>query len=264
MKTYRYVKLDPTGNITCLVLDPAAPEEEKAITRELLKQCEQVAYLEAPSKPGAVAAIRLMGGEFCGNAAMAAAAWLVQDELTVGDEKSLLLEVSGTEEPVFCTVRRTPDGFEGMAAMPPMREIREETFAGKSFTLVRMDGIVHLVHSGPEMERQEAEELLKKAAAELPDEAAGLLQWNRETGFLRPLVWVRGSGSLVWENGCGSGSAAVGAAEALKAGDGTLTTSVNQPGGVIRVTADVLDGNVLSVRITGRIQMNTETVIEIP
>ena len=45
MSNYRYVKLDPTGNITCLVLDPASPEEEKAITRELLKQCEQVAYL---------------------------------------------------------------------------------------------------------------------------------------------------------------------------------------------------------------------------
>ena len=151
-----------------------------------------------------------------------------------------------------------------LAAMPPMREIREETLAGKNFTLVRMDGIVHLVYSGPELDRQEAEELLKKAAAELPDEAVGLRQWNRETGFLRPLVWVRGSGSLVWENGCGSGSAAVGAAEALAAGDGTLTTAVKQPGGVIRVTADALDGMILSVRIRGQVRMNTETVIEIP
>ncbi|MBP5727599.1 MAG: hypothetical protein J6Y48_11050, partial [Clostridia bacterium] len=81
MKAYRYVKLDPTGNITCLVLDPVAPEDEKKVTRELLKQCEQVAYLEAPTLPGAVAALRLMGWELCGNAAMAAAALLLREEL---------------------------------------------------------------------------------------------------------------------------------------------------------------------------------------
>ena len=264
MRSYRYVKLNPTGNLTCLVLDRTSPEDEKILTRELLKECEQVAYLEEPENPGAVAAVRLMGGEFCGNAAMAAAAWLVRDELAEGEGKSLLLEMSGTEEPVFCTIRKTADGYEGMVAMPPAREIREETFADKKFTLVRMDGIVHLIYTGPEMDKQEAEELLKKAAASLPDEAAGLLQWNRETGFLRPLVWVRGSGSLVWENGCGSGSAAVGAAEALAAGDGTLTTAVKQPGGVISVTVDAQEGSLLSVRITGKVKLDTETVIELP
>ena len=30
MKTYRYVRLDPTGNITCLVLDPADPGTRKS------------------------------------------------------------------------------------------------------------------------------------------------------------------------------------------------------------------------------------------
>ena len=134
MRSYRYVKLNPTGNLTCLVLDPASPEDEKILTRELLKECEQVAYLEEPENPGAVAAVRLMGGEFCGNAAMAAAAWLVRDGLAEGEEKSLLLEMSGTEEPVFCTIRKTADGYEGMVAMPPAREIREETFAGIPFT----------------------------------------------------------------------------------------------------------------------------------
>ena len=48
MKTYRYVTLDPTGNLTCLVLDPADPADEAALTRKLLEQCEQVAYLVPP------------------------------------------------------------------------------------------------------------------------------------------------------------------------------------------------------------------------
>ena len=43
MRSYRYVKLNPTGNLTCLVLDRTSPEDEKILTRELLKECEQVA-----------------------------------------------------------------------------------------------------------------------------------------------------------------------------------------------------------------------------
>ena len=51
MKSYRYVLLDPTGNLTALVLDPADPEDERQLTSELLKQSEQVAYLEPPKAP---------------------------------------------------------------------------------------------------------------------------------------------------------------------------------------------------------------------
>ena len=86
MKSYRYVTLDPTGNLTCLVLDPVDPAEEAEVTRQLLGECEQVAYLVPPEKPEAVAGIRLMGGEFCGNAAMAAAAWLARDGMAQGEE----------------------------------------------------------------------------------------------------------------------------------------------------------------------------------
>ena len=264
MKTYRYVKLDPTGNITCLVLDPAEPGDEQVLTRELLKECEQVAYLEEPSLPETVAAIRLMGGEFCGNAAMAAGAWLVRDELAAGSKMSFLMQVSGASEPVNCCISRKAEGFEGTVAMPPVKEIREESIGGKSFTLVRMDGIVHLIDEGTSLEKEAAEKLLREAADTLPDEAVGLLQWNREMQYMRPLVYVRGSESMVWENGCGSGSAAVGAAEALRAGNGVKFTQVKQPGGVIGVSAEAENGQILSVQITGQVRLNTETVIEIP
>lgn len=264
MKTYRYVKLDPTGNITCLVLDPADNGDEKTLTRELLKECEQVAYLEKPSLPGTVAAIRLMGGEFCGNAAMAAGAWLVRDELAEGSEMSFLMQVSGAPEPVNCRIRRLPECFEGTVEMPPVKEIREENIGGVPFTLVRMNGIVHLIRDGDVLEKEDAEKLLKQAAAGFEDDAVGLLQWNRDTQYMRPLVYVRGSESLVWENGCGSGSAAVGAAEALRAGNGERVTQVKQPGGVICVRADAEDGRIVSVEITGKVRLDTERNIEIP
>ncbi len=263
MKAYRYVTLDPTGNLTCLVLDPAEPGDETTLVRELLKQCEQVAFLEPPNRPEAAAGIRLMGGEFCGNAAMAAAVWLIRDEMEEGAEKTLLLEVSGAADPVFCTIRKTADGFEGTVCMPGIPEIDTEMLCGIPFSVVRMEGIVHLICESRTFEPEEAEQLLLRLAEQLPDEAVGLIQWNRTEWYMRPLVYVRGSGSLVWEHGCGSGSAAVGVVEALRNGAKQTTVSVNQPGGTIRATAETEDGKILAVSITGRVRIGEENNIVI-
>ena len=180
------------------------------------------------------------------------------------EEKKLLLEVSGAEDPVLCTVRKTGDGFEGTVEMPGIPEIGTETFCGISFTAVRMEGITHLICEDRTFEREAAESLLRRIAGLLPDEAIGLIQWDRTRQYMRPLVFVRGSGSLVWEHGCGSGSAAVGAAEALRNGTGETEIEVKQPGGTIRVSAAAENGKILSVKISGRVKLGIETIIEIP
>ena len=263
MKSYRYVILDPTGNLTALVTEPADKADEAELTRALLEKSEQVAYLEPPVRPEAAARIRLMGGEFCGNAAMASAAWLLRNEPDPGMEKALLLEVSGAAEPVLCTVRRTPEGYEGTVEMPGVPEIDTETLCGIPFTAVRMEGITHLICEDRTFRPAEAEKLLREIAEKRPEEAIGLLQWNRETRCMTPLVWVRGSGSLVWEHGCGSGSAAVGAAEALRKNGGKTVTEVIQPGGMITVTAVAEDKIIRSVSICGKVRLGTETTVEV-
>lgn len=264
MKKYQYVTLDPTGNITCLVLEHVDPEDEKELTRRLLQECEQVAYLEPATLPDSGATVRLMGGEFCGNAAMAAAAWLMRCCLNPGEEKDVPLQVSGTEGIIRCRIKALDDGFEGTVQMPGIREVTDMTYGGIALKAVRMEGIIHLVYEGAPLEQAVAESLLKAIAATLPDEAAGLIRWNRETGEMIPLVYVRGSGSLVWEHGCGSGSAAVGALEALRQGEGTASTAITQPGGVIRVTAEAADGKIRNLSITGRISIGRKSVIEVP
>ena len=261
MRRYSYVILDPTGNLTGLVLDPVDPEDRAAVTGELLKQCEQVAYLVPPGRPESAAGIRLMGGEFCGNAAMAAAAWLIRDEAEQEEEKKLLLEVSGAEDPVLCTVRKTGDGFEGTVEMPGIPEIGTESFCGISFTAVRMEGITHLVCDDRTFEKDEAEGLLRRIAELVPAEAVGLIQWDRANRYMQPLVYVRGSGSMVWEHGCGSGSAAVGAAEALRNGEKETTVPVGQPGGTIRVRAGTENGRITEVAITGSIRIGSQSTI---
>ena len=232
MRRIRYVRLDPTGNLTCLVLDPVEDSERPGITAELMGQCEQVGYLTAPVNPESRAGLQMMGGEFCGNASMATAAWLARE---AGEtEASVPLEVSGAEGIVTCYVRRTEDGsWTGTLEMPAVTGIFPVSLEGKPCTAVRMPGITHLIFEGTP-EKEEAERLIRTAAEMLPDPAVGLLSWEEEQGRMTPLVYVRESGTLVWETACGSGSTAVGAWRARRSG-GEMTTEVLQPGGMLRI-----------------------------
>ena len=45
MKPVHYVILDPTGNLTALVISWGGKEDEEVITARLMQESEQVAYL---------------------------------------------------------------------------------------------------------------------------------------------------------------------------------------------------------------------------
>lgn len=263
----QYVLLDPTGNVTALVTEWGGGREERKITQALMRESEQVAYLEAPGSPGAVARVRLMGGEFCGNATMAAAGWLVRDQLRPGREMTVPLEVSGAKGVLFCRVRGLQmhpecpeiETFEGTVDMPGVKAIWEEKDLDEPLTAVRMEGILHLIreHRTP-LEKERAEALLKKFAFWAQDDAVGLMDWNPETGVMTPLVFVRGSGTTVWETACGSGSAAIGAMTAWRKGTGRAEIQVKQPGGTIRVCAEAENKTVTGITITGTVRIGEE------
>ena len=259
MKPARYVILNPTGNLTALVTAWGGTEDEGEITARLMRESEQVAYLEPPSEPGALARIRLMGGEFCGNAAMAAAGWLIRDRLHARQEMTVPIEVSGARGVLFCRIRGLESGFEGTVEMPEVLEIRRVEIDGIPMTEVRMEGITHLIREGRDpLEKEKAEALLTAFAEESGAKAAGLMDRNPETGFMRPLVYVRASNTLVWETACGSGTAAVGALEAWRRGNGTAAAQVAQPGGILRAESAAAQGIVTEVRITGTVRTGEE------
>ena len=253
MKSVSYVLLSPTGNLTALVLSPHDPADETEITRRLMEVSEQVAFLDPPSLPASLASVRLMGGEFCGNAAMAAAGWIIRERLGASTVHMVPLEVSGAQGLLFCRIRGLEKGFGGTVEMPSVQSVREEVFDSVPLTAVHMEGIVHYIReSSVPMEKQEAESLLKALSERTEEKAVGLLDWNPETGALRPLVLVKASRTLVWETACGSGSAAVGALAALRR-EGSARVRVSQPGGVIEAEALAREGKILSLSITGTV-----------
>ncbi|MBQ8505916.1 MAG: diaminopimelate epimerase [Clostridia bacterium] len=248
-----FAKLSPTQNMTIIVTDPVPRDLQAAVSARLMAYnsvyAEQVGFLEEPSLAGARSRLQMMGGEFCGNASMSMAAYLAwQDGLADGCTADIPLEVSGAEGVVNCRIERSGNTYLGTVNMPLPKSFG--TFEGRP--IVFFDGIAHIIVLDGQMTRAEAEAKIAGWCDLLQMEALGILLVNHNLSAFLPLVYVKETGSAVWERGCGSGTAAIGAYTALQ-GRGDL--SLSQPGGTIRVQAQCDAGHIRRICITGRVQL---------
>lgn len=253
MNSLPYVRFDPTGNITAFINTPVIRSLQPSVAAEIMTSgrfpCEQVGFLESPADSTARVRLQMMGGEFCGNAAMSAAVYTAYlDGIKPGQSVTVPLEVSGAEGVLNCVVRPAAGGYEGTVPMPAVRAVDERD----GMVFVHTDGILHIILR-ESIPAGDAETLLRSLARQVSADAVGLLQWTN--GFMIPLVLVKSTGTLVWETGCGSGSAAVGAYEALRAGNGVTRTDIRQPGGTITVNAENRGGHIGNISITGYVKL---------
>ena len=260
----QFITLDPTGNVTCLVLSSVAAADRPRITAGLMDRCEQVGYLCPAGKPGARARLEMMGGEFCGNATMALGAYLArEDGLRDGEEAFFSLEVSGVEETVPCRIRREGDAWRGTVDMPLPTGMEETDLADRRALSVTLPGMTHLILPEGHLEKKEAEALLGKAALRFSAPALGLLQWDEARAYMTPLVYVRGSETMVWETACGSGTTAIACWRARMAGH-SLRTAVRQPGGLLEAEAEMEGGVLCRILLTGTVRIGEMEILETP
>lgn len=243
-----YHIFDPTGNVTALVETPVPAEGQPAAAAALLRAeaaAEQAGFLS--ESDGCDIALRMAGGEFCGNAAMSAAAhFAARRGLREG---CVRVKVSGAPAPVEVRLAAENGSWRGTVEMPrPLSVARENLRGGGSPVVVRFPGIAHVILPRP-MDREDAEEAARGWCAALGAEALGLMLLDRRKSALTPLVYVPGGGTLYWERSCASGSAAVGAFLAAEAGK-TITAALREPGGVLTVAA-APDG---TVSLTGTVK----------
>ena len=255
MMKIQYVLLDPTGNRTILVETPVKASEQPSVAAKLMEcepSAEQVGFIRID---GERAAMRMAGGEFCGNAAMSAAALVAELR---GIRKGLIpVSVIGTPEPVTVQITKNADSWQGTVQMPRPVRIGTETFPdGRAFPVVRFDGICHVI-TDPSLSREEAERLAPEWCAFLKAEAVGILLFDRAGGTLTPLVYVPMARTLCWENSCASGTTAIGAY--LAACEGNAALALRQPGGTLRIETDP-EGRLL---LTGRVRRVYRKSVEI-
>jgi hypothetical protein len=84
-----------------------------------------------------------------------------------------------------------------------------------------------------------------------PPDALGVMFYDTERRFMRPLVWVRSSGTTIFESSCGSGSAALGVWALRNVRDGGEKLAIAQPGGTIEVQVVKQGGRVRRIVIGG-------------
>ena len=257
----QFYKFDPTGNTTILVTSPVPRADQPRIAEKMMARenlcAEQVGFLEEPILPDARARLRMAGGEFCGNASMSMAALLAFcGDLPCGAEEAIPLEVSGADGIVRCRIlRKDSTNFSGIVEMPLPKSITEAALPnGMRVPLVHLRGIAHMLIPEGTFSPSEAEAIIPSLCEALGVEALGLLAVQKEPLYLKPLVYVRETGCAVWESGCGSGSAALGACAAHRERR-KVDLEIAQPGGTIGVRADYDSGAIRKIEIRGGVRL---------
>ena len=286
-QTIQYCIFDPTGNITALSDTPVDPADQPAAAAKIMeanKDVEQVGFVtfagaegdagkaaaaggapaaegRAPSRQPAVS-LRMAGGEFCGNAAMSAAAFYMIRAGLKG-EATVMERVSGAAEPVEIRLKRTGENsFDSAITMPPdaaaeflTLQMKWEGFEGAvGMPVVFLEGITHLIATprsevfGLRDKKETAEGVLRAWQPFLTKDCVGMMflddgdgrvtAGGSEVRRLTPLVYVPGADTMFWENSCASGSAAAAIFLSSEA-RGPVDVTFEEPAGKLRVESDI-------------------------
>ncbi len=258
MMELRYIKTDPTKNITLLVETPVAEAEQSAAAEKLMQlmpDCEQVGFVGAAD--GCDAALRMMGGEFCGNASLSLAAVLAEK---CGREGNFTLRVSGAEKPVKVNITQAIYGYAGSVAMPLPLKTERMRLGRYAPQVVRFPGIAHAVVT-ERMPVALAEMVIREWNAAVCADALGIMLFNESAGELTPVVYVRSTDTVVCEGSCASGTAAAAVIAALR--DGTADISLREPGGIMGARAVAANGSVTELSLTGRVAILEKGVVTV-
>ena len=242
MKKLYYYTVDPSKNVTAIVVAPDVEADKAGIAAEIMQAdptVEQVGFLT--SEEGEYR-LNMAGGEFCGNASISAAAIISRFEgIKAGETKTILLNVSGNDDVTRvdvtssgCTLSRCvitmPDavGFLYKTLPCGKRKIR--------LPVVSFSGIAHVLIMNGEITESEAEECIKNWCGILDVTCLGIMFLDMTFNRLKPLVYVPAADTLVWESSCASGTAAVGA-YLFKTKKAPQDITLDEPGGKLRITA---------------------------
>ena len=262
----QFVKLSPTQNMTILVESPVPRENHMRVAHELMRYdgvfAEQVGFIEPAERAEAWARLQMMGGEFCGNATMSLAALLAVDRrITPGQPMDIPLEASGTDALVMVGVTRQGTSVACSLEMPPPDSVENHLLPldGREYpvAVVSLEGITHIiVHAGLITGdiTAFAEKAMEEWQTRFTADAVGIMVYDQASKYMTPLVFVRSTQSRVWERGCGSGTAAVGAWLAQTAAS-TITADIAQPGGIITVTGEYAENAVRRITIKGTVRL---------
>ncbi|MGR6545568.1 diaminopimelate epimerase [Paenibacillus tundrae] len=261
-----FIKFNPTQNMTILVQTNHPAESYPHIASQLMSYehvyAEQVGFIERSMQQGAVAHLQMAGGEFCGNACMALAAHIAAEaKLEQHDQMHVMLTASGTEQLIVCHVKKQASGYGCQVSMPIPEQIerRSITYEGMDLEIiiVRYQEFIHIVIEVEEFDetmKRRAQALARLLGLTMGDKLIGIMLYQSSSAELAPLIYVPQLDSLIWERGCGSGTASLGAYLAWSQ-QREISQYIQQPGGAIKVIAKWHGAEVESMTIEGTVDI---------
>ena len=89
-------------------------------------------------------------------------------------------------------------------------------------------------------------------------DAFGIMYYNLRECFLKPLVYVKATDSLLWEKSCASGTAAL--AVSLTDNEGEHNYAVKQPGGILEVSTLSKNNEIKDITLSGPVEIVSKGV----
>ena len=256
------VRSDPAGNITIFVVTPLGNAERVAAAKALLAdpflKAEQVGFALPPRKEGDLWRLEMAGGEFCGNASRSFGL-LAAARCGLTGKCTLTIETSGMTMPM--SVHIDTDAQSAEIEIPAPLAETEIEMAGQRLPLYEFEGIAHVIAADIQPDEQTARLIIKKldecsrAKGRHLHKAAGVMFFDTQKCFMRPVVWTRMMDTLVCESSCGSGSAALGVWAARNTPDAELDIDLAQPGGTITVRVAKHGGKIGRLSIAGKVTL---------
>jgi diaminopimelate epimerase len=259
---------DPAGNITALIEAageaPVAAwtdEERRHIVRHIMREhpdVEQAGFVIPGSiNPNRLWRLEMAGGEFCGNAARSFGLFVARKQ-GLHSPATVHVTVSGAENPLAVLADLQNNTAE--AGLPLPRKIQTLNYRGAHLPVIVFDGITHVIIE--ETDKNTDKTVLSETFFEIkkiaetaaePSAAFGVLFYDTECAFLRPAVLVnsRSIETFVFENSCGSGSAALACHHTRHSSDGEYSQIYRQPGGAIATRLVKENGKTAAIFIGG-------------
>lgn len=171
--------VDTAGQITAVVFGETKTSDFASVSKKLMKSSEKIEQVVFFSENR----IQTMGNELCINGSLAGA-FLLQNKA---------LQISGLDKPIEFTKSR-----KFISVKLPLNLILSQ-----KENIILMQGIVYLISNDQSIVNKM---FLKKLAGEYNVPASGIIRFK--SNKITPIVYVKNTNSLVWENACGSGSLA--------------------------------------------------------
>ncbi|WP_278524355.1 diaminopimelate epimerase [Clostridium cochlearium] len=261
--------------MTIFVTDPVPKELYKDISKQLMQYTnihgEQVGFLTSSKEDEKIIKLDMMGGEFCGNASRSLGALLVYNNYPYIKQKENFYEVklqcSGYDKVLNCEVNPTDalNIYYSKIDMPLPNNIKSEKLENYQIYKVEFSGIYHFVVNSNEIENEdEFFELIKNTMEENYSDydAFGIMFYNFNKNYLKPLVYVKATDSLFWEESCASGTSAVVAALAYKKKE-DVSINIRQPGGELEATANYSGEKINNITIKGTVEIVAEGIVNV-